>query len=207
MITLGACAVFYSWALFILLPGSMLMLLLLPLWLVLAIGITKIMNRRGWRIWITAWQRWLFWLLVVLLIVLAPVYSYYYGYYYTTRIFKGLGIEAREIKRYPDLLDRFGDIGVERGFGIRYEVLEPLDEAKAKIVKHLGNRPDWIVAGPNPNALYPVLIDGRCTTSRYFGLINQYNFPIVKTGVSLFESGHLGVGFVYEQPRSCTDIQ
>ena len=206
-VALGFTVVLYSWALFILLPGGMLIVASLPLWLLIVWGLSRAAYKRGWHLSVNAWQWWIFWPLVALLVTMAPAYAYWYGYYHANRLFNALGIHARMIEIDYQLLDRFGDIGTERGFGIRYEVLEPLAEAEAKIRQHFENRPDWYVAGPNPNALYPILISAHCMTPRYFGKISAQNFPIIETGVTLQASGRLGVGFIYEQPRSCTDVR
>jgi hypothetical protein len=206
-ITFGFMAILYSWALFILLPGGMLVLASLPFCLFLIWRLSKSINRRGWRFAVRGWQRYLFWSFVLLLVVLAPIYSYLYGYYHATRLFRGLGIAAGQIDIDYELLDRLGDIGGERYFVIRYQVFEPLDEAEAKIRQRFENSLDWYVAGPNPNDLYPIVLTVDCMRPRYFGLIGAWNFPVAQTGITLQESGKLTVGFIYEQSRACTDIR
>jgi hypothetical protein len=206
-LVLGFTAILYSWALFVLLPGGMVVIASLPFWLLVVWASSKLVNKQGWHIPVTKWQHWLFWPLVILFVVLAPVYSYWYGYYHTNRLFNGLGIQARMIDVDYQLFDRFGDIGEERYFTIIYQVLEPLDDAEAKLRQRFKNRRDWSIGGSNPNYLYPVLISADCMTPRYFGRISALNFPVAHTGVTIQESGRLGVGFIYEQPRSCTDIR
>ena len=207
MVAIGGGALFYSWALFILLPGSMLVIASLPLWCLFIWWLPRVARRRQWHLSLKIYQWLLCWLLAILLVILAPIYAYFYGYYHATRLFEGLNIEARELERKAYLIDRLGDIGIERRFIIAYEVLEPLNEAEAKIWQQLGSRPGWRVAGPNPNALSPNMVGARCIRPRYFGQINQYNFPTIDTGLGLHESGRLGIQFIYEQPRSCTDIR
>lgn len=206
-VVIGCSLVLYSWGLFILLPGSMFVLASLPFWFLLVWLLSWVAGPERRRFPVSGRQKRLFWSLVLFLVVLAPVYSYYYGYYHVTRMFNELGIEAREVKRNVELLDRFGDVGQERGFGVIYEVHDPLDETTAKTRQQLENKEDWLVGGPNPLDLYPVLVAAECILPRYFGKVNTSNFEVTHTSIVLFESGRLGTGFVYEQPRSCTDIR
>jgi hypothetical protein len=206
-LALGFTAILFSWALFLLLPGGMLVVACLPFWLLLVWAFSVAVQRSGWRLAVQSWQVLLFWLIVLVLVVLAPIYSYIYGYYHATRLFLSLGIAAGEVETVYSLLDRFGDVGQERYFAIRYQVFEPLEEAETKLRQRFANKADWYIDGPNPNYLYPLLVTVRCTTPKYFGLIGSWNFPGMTTGVVILESEILSVTFVYEQPRSCTDIE
>ena len=201
-IVLGIGAVVYSWSLLLLLPGAWLVLLTLPLWLFLVWFLWKLGRRKQWCLPAKTSQYASFWLVVVFFIIAASIFSYYWGYYHVQNMFDSLNIEARETKRYVELLDRFGDIGYERSFAIGYELLEPVDVATVKVRQRLDGEEEWVEYEcsdciPSPSIVW------ECIAPRFFGRVNAFNFPVMHSSVSVSESGRLVIQFVYEQPRRC----